>query len=74
MNQNKEQANQIIELETKIARARKHLQALWNAKGFTDAEVLHASIVVDMLMNQYERLLKEEQSVTCNALKQEVIP
>lgn len=72
MNQNKNQTNhQITELERKIARARKYLNALWNAKGYTDAEVLHASIVVDMLMNKYERLLKEErdESMLSNPLR-----
>lgn len=47
---------EISRLETRIARARKRLQTLWNAKGFTDAEVLNASIELDLLINEYLRL------------------
>lgn len=61
MNQNTDQTNnQISRLETAIARSRQRLQSLWDAKGYTDAEVLNASIELDQLLNQYTRLLQEE--------------
>ena len=52
--------NQITQLETAIARSRRRLQSLWDAKGCTDAEVLNASIELDRLINEYLRLLNEE--------------
>lgn len=61
MIQNNEQPkNQITQLETAIARSRQRLQSLWDAKGYTDAEVLNASIELDRLINEYERLIREE--------------
>ena len=51
---------EITRLETQIARARKRLQTLWNAKGHTDAEVLNASIKLDLLINEYLRLFRSE--------------
>jgi Spo0E like sporulation regulatory protein len=48
--------------QIKIARNR--MQQLWNEKGHTDAEVLIASIEVDRLMNEYQRVtgfLMQEQ-------------
>lgn len=51
---------EITRLETQIARARKRLQNLWNAKGRTDAEVLNASIELDLLINEYLRLFRAE--------------
>lgn len=41
-----------------IETARHRMQQLWNAKGFTDAEVLYASIEVDRLLNEYERAIR----------------
>lgn len=52
--------NKKDQLEIKIARSRRRLQSLWDAKGYTDAEVLIASIELDQLINQYTRLLQEE--------------
>lgn len=43
-------------LEQKIAASRRRLQNLYNAKGYTDAEVLAAGIELDDLLNQYHRL------------------
>lgn len=40
--------------QIKIARNR--MQQLWNEKGYTDAEVLIASIEVDRLINEYQRV------------------
>lgn len=48
-------------LEIKIARGRARLQALWNAKGCTDAEVLEAGDELDLLLNKYQRLLEEKK-------------
>lgn len=48
-------------LEIKIARGRARLQALWNAKGCTDAEVLEAGDELDLLLNKYQRLLDEKK-------------
>jgi hypothetical protein len=39
--------------QIKIARNR--MQQLWNEKGYTDTEVLNASIEVDRLLNEYQR-------------------
>jgi predicted aminopeptidase len=43
-------------LEQKIAASRERLQALYDAKGYTDAEVLAAGIELDELLNQYQKL------------------
>jgi hypothetical protein len=48
-------------LGIKIARGRARLQALWNAKGCTDAEVLEAGDELDLLLNKYQRLLEEKK-------------
>lgn len=48
-------------LGIKIARGRARLQALWNAKGCTDAEVLEAGDELDLLLNKYQRLLDEKK-------------
>lgn len=48
-------------LKRRIARARMHLQSLWNAKGCTDAEVLEAGIKLDLLFNAYQRLCEEKE-------------
>ena len=32
------------------------MQQLWNEKGYTDTEVLIASIELDCLMNEYQRV------------------
>ena len=42
-------------------RRRARLQALWNAKGCTDAEVLEAGDELDLLLNKYQRLLDEKK-------------
>ena len=46
-------------LEIKIARGRARLQALWDAKGRTDDEVLKTADDLDLLLNKYQRLLEE---------------
>lgn len=55
----KQKQLQIAKLELKITHARKHLHSLWEAKGYTDEEVLDASIKLDQLLNQYERLFRK---------------
>jgi hypothetical protein len=56
----KQKQSQRAKLEIKITHARKNLHSLWEIKGYTDAEVLDASIKLDQLLNQYERLFREE--------------
>jgi hypothetical protein len=50
-------------LEIKIARGRARLHALWNAKGYTDAEVLQAGDKLDLLPNKYQRLLDVKKEI-----------
>lgn len=56
----RQKQRQIAQLEIKITHARKNLNLLWDAKGYTDAEVLDASIKLDQLLNQYDRLFRDE--------------
>ncbi len=42
-------------LEKKIAVSRRKLQELWNTRGFTDMEVLVASVELDILLNLYQK-------------------
>lgn len=44
---------EILEEQIKVARERMH--QLWNEKGHTDSDVLNASIVLDELLNEYQR-------------------
>ncbi|HBF39980.1 MAG TPA: aspartyl-phosphate phosphatase Spo0E family protein [Firmicutes bacterium] len=46
-------------LKEQIQTARNRMQQLWNEKGYTDTEVLNASIELDGLLNQYQLLEKE---------------
>jgi hypothetical protein len=52
--------------QIKIARDR--MQQLWDEKGYTDDEVLAASIDVDRLLNEYDRvtgfLMQERKNVS----------
>ncbi len=43
-------------LKQQITASRCKLQDLWNARGVSDATVLAASIELDHLINQYQRL------------------
>lgn len=56
---NQKNNNQITLLKTAIARSRQRLQSLWEAKGYTDSEVLKASVELDLLLNEYTRLLNK---------------
>jgi Spo0E like sporulation regulatory protein. len=42
-------------LQEQIKTARNRMQQLWNEKGYTDIEVLNASIELDCLLNEYQR-------------------
>jgi hypothetical protein len=44
-----------LSLEQKITFARQRLQALYDARGYTDSVVLAASIELDELMNEYQK-------------------
>jgi multidrug resistance efflux pump len=48
--------NALLSLERQIAASRRKLQKLYDARGCTDAEVLAASIELDKLLNEYERI------------------
>jgi hypothetical protein len=51
-----------LEILTEQIRIGRHrMQQLWDQKGYTDADVLNASIELDGLLNQYQRLEKEIQ-------------
>ncbi|HHU50437.1 MAG TPA: aspartyl-phosphate phosphatase Spo0E family protein [Firmicutes bacterium] len=52
---------QIRVLKRRIANARRRMQSLWNVKGSTDAEVLRASVELDLLINKYQRFYKKEE-------------
>lgn len=59
MDQNKKQLKDPkIELKEKIDRARKRLNTLWNERGCTDYDVLKAGMVLDKLINEYQRINK----------------
>jgi hypothetical protein len=48
-----------VSLETLLEQinfARNRMQQLWDEKGYTDEEVLAASIEVDRLLNAYDRI------------------
>lgn len=42
-------------LEKKIAVSRRKLHKLWNTRGFTDMNVLVASVELDILLNFYQK-------------------
>jgi hypothetical protein len=50
-------------LEIKIARGRARLHAVWNAKGYTDEEVLKVGDKLDLLLNKYQRLLDVKKGI-----------
>lgn len=54
MSISKDYVLKILEEQIKIARNR--MQQLWDEKGYTDDEVLAASIEVDRLLNEYDRM------------------
>lgn len=54
-----ELANQIHTLKQKITVSRKRLNELWNAHGTTNSVVLAASIELDQLIVQYQKLQED---------------
>lgn len=49
----------LVELKMQIAASRQKLQALWDARGYTDAEVLAAGLELDQFFNEYHKLQAE---------------
>jgi hypothetical protein len=49
-------SQKISKLQKQIALSRRRMQKLWDAKGYTDSEVLAASIELDKLLNRYHLL------------------
>jgi hypothetical protein len=47
--------NDEIALKAKITTTRAKMNALWNQRGHTDADVLEVSIQLDHLINQYHQ-------------------
>ncbi|TCL69964.1 Spo0E like sporulation regulatory protein [Hydrogenispora ethanolica] len=47
-------------LYEQIELLRNRMQQLWNEKGYTDREVLNASIEWDHLLNEYQRRVAEK--------------
>lgn len=45
----------IENLQEQIRTARDRMHQLWNERGYTDSEVLSASIELDDLLNEYQR-------------------
>ncbi len=43
-------------LEEEIRLARNRMLELWNVRGCTDSEVLDASVELDCLINEYQRI------------------
>ena len=52
-----------INLKAKITETRAIMNALWNQRGHTDAEILEISIQLDHLINQYHRLFMKTPEV-----------
>jgi Spo0E like sporulation regulatory protein. len=58
----KSQSNsrKLSELQKQITLCRHRMQELWDTKGYTDPEILAASIELDELLNQYHFLQSQE--------------
>jgi hypothetical protein len=52
----------IHSLKQKITASRQRLQNLWDARGYTDSIVLAASVELDDLLNEYQKLSDEDKS------------
>jgi hypothetical protein len=50
---------EMIRLRIKLNLAREKLQKAWDANGVTNAHVLQASDEFDVLLNEYQRLVKK---------------
>lgn len=53
-------------LKAKIAYTRDLMDSLWSQHGYTHKDVLTASIRLDVLMNQYQRLISQSQEEQLN--------
>ncbi len=51
-------------LENQIEISRKKMQDLWNQRGYTDEVVLKASIELDELLNEYQRLSSQNSNLS----------
>lgn len=51
---------QINALKQEINDVRYRLQAYWNTRGYTDADVLKIGIELDLLLNEYQQLVDEK--------------
>ena len=52
--------NDEINLKAKITTTRAKMNALWNQRGRTDADVLEVSIQLDHLINQYHQMFMKK--------------
>ena len=52
-------SSEMEKVKKQIRVARDRMQQLWKERGYTDADVLNASIELDCLLNQYQVLEKE---------------
>lgn len=46
----------LVMLEKRLQQAKRRMEEAYNAKGYTDEEVLQASIKVDRILNAYDYL------------------
>lgn len=51
------------DLEIRIRVARRTMERLWEERGGTDEDVLAASVALDQLLNQYQRLLYDTEYI-----------
>jgi hypothetical protein len=57
-----------MNLLEKITAKRAIMNALWNERGYTDAEILEISIQLDHLLNQYQRLIMGKKGIEKRAV------
>ena len=57
-------SNNVQTIKQQIAASREKLSNLWNARGFTDADVLAAGAEFDELLNLYLRLKQDSPGVS----------
>jgi hypothetical protein len=53
----------VMLIEQQIYVSRRKLQELWDVRGFTDSEILAASIELDDLINRYQKLQNKHLSI-----------
>lgn len=47
-------------LEKRLQQAKRRMEEAYNAKGYTDEEVLEASMIVDRILNAFDYLQKQQ--------------